>query len=161
MSNEPAQSELRIGQVAKAAGVHVETVRFYERQGLIQQPKKPAMAFRRYPMEIVERIRFIKHAQSLGFTLQEIQDLLSLRADSADACKAVQQCAQNKLAMVRDKIAALQRMETVLAELITTCDQDIPQNHLCPILEVLQQSGDSSLTNPADPLMVKKTGKTS
>ncbi len=140
MIDQQQEDGLRIGQVAKAAGVHVETVRFYERQGLIAQPQKSLSSIRRYPIEIVARIRFIKHAQTLGFTLNEVHELLALRSDSSESCKTAKRHAQNKLEAVHEKIVALQAIETVLQNLIRACDQGDLQHHVCPILQVMEDS---------------------
>lgn len=137
MTNKRDGSGFSIGQVAKAADVHVETVRFYERQGLIQQPEKPYLGIRRYPPDIVARIRFIKHGQSLGFTLQEVRELLALRPDSPDTCATVQHRAEVKLRTVREKLMALQTMESVLEQLIRSCGQGDTVRHACPILQVM------------------------
>ena len=88
---------MRIGKLAEKAGVGVETVRFYERRGLIDQPLKPqSYGFRSYPKELVQRIRFIRHAQTLGFTLTEIEELLALRTDPATDCSDVRDRATAK-----------------------------------------------------------------
>jgi len=92
---------LTIGQVAKEAGVGVETVRFYERKALIEQPPRPARGFRRYPPDVVRRIRFIQRAQGLGFTLREIGELLALRVEPATACGDVRAVAERKVARDR------------------------------------------------------------
>lgn len=131
------ESGMSIGQVAKAAGVHVETIRFYERRGLILQPEKPLYGMRRYPAEIIARIRFIKHAQLLGFTLSEVRELLGLRIDSPDTCAEVQRRAKGKLAKVQEKILALRTMETVLESLVHACEQQDLMHPACPILQVM------------------------
>lgn len=113
---------LSIGDAARAAGVGVETVRFYERRGLIAQPPKPLdSGFRRYPPEIVEQIRFIRQAQGLGFSLREIEELLSLRADPATDCAQVRERAVVKLEDVEKKIGELERFRRALEELIAVC----------------------------------------
>lgn len=124
----------RIGQLAEAAGVNIETVRYYERQGLIQQPPKPAGGNRRYPEDTLIRIRFIKRAQELGFTLKEIENLLLL---STAACGEVQALAEEKLASVNAKIADLQRLARVLQDLLAQCRSN-PDHSYCPIIEALQ-----------------------
>ncbi len=113
---------MTIGRTARAAGVGVETIRFYERRGLIEQPLKPETGgFRTYPEETVERIRFIRHAQELGFSLREIDELLSLRADpSADAAD-VRARATAKLEDVKHKIHRLERIRDALEILIAAC----------------------------------------
>ena len=113
---------MRIGKLAEKAGVGVETVRFYERRGLIDQPLKPqSYGFRSYPKELVQRIRFIRHAQTLGFTLTEIEELLALRTDPAPDCSDVRDRATAKRAEVAEKIAALKEIQGALDRLIRAC----------------------------------------
>ncbi|MGC8468196.1 MAG: MerR family transcriptional regulator [Acidithiobacillus sp.] len=133
-----AAAVLSIGQVAKNAGVHVETIRFYEREGLIAQPPRPSMGIRRYPQDTVHRIRFIKHAQALGFSLQECRELLELRGDDPQACALMRHHAQEKLSAIRAKLQALTQMEGVLTELLEACQQGrIGRDNPCPILKAL------------------------
>ena len=106
---------LTIGKLADAAGVNVETIRFYERKGLITQPQKPIVGFRQYSSEILHRLHFIKRAQELGFTLDEISSLLKLGDED---CQEVQALAQQKLVLIRKKIIDLQRLESNLSHLI-------------------------------------------
>ena len=122
-----------IGKLAKSAGVNVETVRYYQRQKLMDTPVKPIQGFRVYPLETLYRIKFIKRAQELGFSLVEIQQLLNL---SKGNCAAMEDLARHKLVIIEDKIADLHRMQTVLSELVKACEanQD-PQT--CPIIESL------------------------
>ncbi len=111
-----------IGKAAREAGVGVETIRFYERKGLIEQPPKPeGSGFRDYPAETVQRIRFIRQAQELGFSLREIEDLLSLRADPKADCRDVRARATVKRDEVTRKIAQLERIRDALDELIAAC----------------------------------------
>lgn len=140
MTDAPSNKEgYRIGEVAKAAGVHVETVRYYEREGLIVQPRKPYLGSRRYPQDTIARIRFIKHAQKLGFTLKEAHELLLLQINEAQACDAVLHLAQIKRPSVRAKIQALRKLESVLTRLINKCQQENTNyHHGCPILECLE-----------------------
>lgn len=113
---------LTIGGAARLAGVGVETIRFYERCGLIERPQKPSSApTRRYPLDTVDRIRFIKNAQQLGFSLREVGELLALRADADADCAAVREKAQLKLRAVRQKIEQLSRVAEALQELIDDC----------------------------------------
>ena len=113
---------MRISTVAKKAGVGVETIRFYERKALIATPPKPSNGgFRSYPAETVERIQFIRQAQSLGFSLNEIDELLSLRADPATDCSDVRKRARAKLGEVNEKIARLNAIGSALEELIDAC----------------------------------------
>lgn len=113
---------LSIGRAAREAGVGVETIRFYERQSLVQQPPKPDGAgVRRYPAITVERIRFVREAQELGFSLREIKELLALRADPAADCSEVREQATAKLDEVHRKISRLQEIGAALERLIATC----------------------------------------
>jgi len=115
-------NELIIGKAAMKAGVGVETIRFYERKGLIEQPPKPLdTGFRVYPEETVQRIRFIRQAQEIGFSLRKIDELLSLRADSAADCAHVRERAAAKLEEVERKIEQLGRIRSALNELIAAC----------------------------------------
>lgn len=113
---------MTIGRVAERAGVGVETIRFYERRGLIQQPARPRSGgYRSYDVDIVERIRFIRQAQQLGFSLREIAELLSLRADPGADCADVRAQAVARRMEVERKIAQLQHIRSALDELIATC----------------------------------------
>ena len=115
-------TELTISKAAKNAGVGVETIRFYERKGLIKQPPKPIDGgFRFYPKETVSRIRFIRQAQEIGFSLREIEELLSLRADPSADCSDVRQRAAAKLEEVERKMARLGQIRSALNELIAAC----------------------------------------
>ncbi len=115
-------TEMTISKAARKAGVGVETIRFYEREGLIDQPLKPLdSGFRIYPEETVRRIQFIRLAQALGFSLREIEELLSLRADPAADCSDVRERATAKREEVDRKIAQLERIRGALEELIAAC----------------------------------------
>ena len=124
---------LRIGQLAEQADISVETIRFYERRGLIQRPTKPVSGYREYSQEILSRLRFIKKAKSLGFTLDEIENLLQL---SQDECADVQVLAQQKFDQIREKINHLQRLQQALKQLLYQCQQSLDEAH-CPIIESL------------------------
>ncbi len=124
---------LTIGKLASSAGVNVETIRYYERRGLIDQPVKPENGFRRYDKTILDRVILIKKAQGLGFKLDEIENLLSL---SNGRCSEIQTLAEAKLGDVQLKIQDLQRLETVLADLVRQCNARLDKAH-CPIIEVL------------------------
>ncbi len=115
-------TDMTIGKAAQNAGVGVETIRFYERKGFIEQPPKPqSSGFRSYPRETIERIRFIRQAQELGFSLREINELLSLRADPSADCTDVREQARGKLEEVDQKIAQLQKIAGALGDLIAAC----------------------------------------
>jgi len=130
-----------ISQLAKSAGVNVETVRYYERRGLIEQPDKPPECYGRYPITTLNRIRFIKRAQELGFTLEEISHLLML---DNTPCQEVQDMASHKLVSVRAKIADLSRMETVLNDLLSQCVANPDKTH-CPIIDSLFPEDEKSI----------------
>ena len=122
-----------IGQLASAAGVNVETVRYYQRRQLIDLPAKPQHGYRTYPLDTLHKIKFIKRAQELGFSLMEIGRLLSL---STGDCSTVQSLAERKLLNINNKIADLHRMQVVLVELLEACEANRdPQT--CPIVESL------------------------
>ncbi len=124
---------MRIGQLAKSAGVGVETVRYYQRIGLMPTPAKPYGGTRRYEPGDLGRLRFIRRAQGLGFSLTEIRALLAL---SADNCRGVQHIAARKLALVQGKIADLRRMEQALNGTLARCKKRRPHKP-CPIIETL------------------------
>lgn len=128
--------ELTIGRVAKLVGVNVETIRYYQRRGLLAEPDKPHMGFRRYPVEIVIRLRFIKRAQALGFTLEEVSGLLGL--EEACACVETRALAAHKMHIIDRKIKDLVAMRTALADLVHQCDAGEPTNG-CPIIQILSQ----------------------
>ena len=127
---------LTIGSLAKEAGVNVETVRYYERRGLILQPDKPSSGYRHYSREEVSRIQFIKHAQDLGFTLKEITELLSLRVSPKTSCEEVKEQAITKIQDIQEKIQTLQSMKRTLEGLVRSCENRAPTSE-CPILETL------------------------
>ncbi len=129
---------LTIGQLAKEADVHVETVRYYERRGLIPEPPRTPSGYRSYPAESVTRIRFIKSAQALGFSLAEIEQLLALRVDATNSCAAVQRRGRAKLASIDEKIATLQRMRAAVVDLLSRCDREGALGGECPFLEALE-----------------------
>lgn len=133
---------MRISALARRAGVGVETVRFYEREGLIDQPARPANGgFRSYPGETVQRIRFIRQAQGLGFSLKEAGELLSLRTDPAAECAEVRARAREKLDDVERKIARLKLIRGALEDLIRSCPGAGVAARRCSILEALEAAG--------------------
>jgi MerR family mercuric resistance operon transcriptional regulator len=129
--------KLTIGAFASAAGVNVETIRFYQRKGLLPEPDKPYGSIRRYGEADVTRVRFVKSAQRLGFSLDEVTELLKLE-DGAH-CDEAREQAERKLADVRIKLADLRRIERVLAELVERCCAATGQVR-CPLIEALQQT---------------------
>jgi MerR family mercuric resistance operon transcriptional regulator len=134
-------NELTIGDVAKQAQVNIETLRYYERRGLLKKPPRSDSNYRLYPEDAVKRVRFIRRAQVLGFTLKEIGELLSLRATAGAGCEAVRQRADEKIADVNEKIRTLEAMRTALAKLTAQCSGQGPITD-CPILETLDSEND-------------------
>lgn len=126
---------LTIGVFARAAGVNVETIRFYQRKGLLPEPDKPYGSIRRYGEADVTRVRFVKSAQRLGFSLGEIAELL--RLDDGTHCDEASHLAEHKLQDVRKKMTDLARMETVLSELVCACHAR-KGNVSCPLIVSLQ-----------------------
>lgn len=130
---------LTIGRVAKQADIHIETIRYYERRGLLPDPPRTEGGYRQYDAESVTRLRFIKEAQALGFTLEEIQGLLALRVDKETSCEDVRRRAEHKVADIEAKISALQAMHDALQEMIAACAQGGPSGE-CPLLETLERN---------------------
>jgi MerR family mercuric resistance operon transcriptional regulator len=128
--------DLTIGQLAQAAGVNVETIRYYQRRGLLDEPPKPAGSHRRYASEQVKRVRFIKRAQALGFTLDEVSTLLLL--DAASACCETHALAVRKLDSIERKMTDLAAIAEVLMGLVRQCEarDDLEP---CPIIDALAQ----------------------
>ena len=133
---EAALERLPIGAFAAAAGVNVETVRYYQRKGLLNEPDKPYGSIRRYGQADIARVRFVKTAQRLGFTLDEVAILLTL--DDGMQCRQAQSLAEHKLSDVRSKLADLRRIESVLAELVRECGQARGKVS-CPLVVALQR----------------------
>lgn len=126
--------KMTIGRLALAAGVNVETVRFYQRSGLLTEPARPSSGYRAYAQGDVRRIRFIKRAQTLGFTLEEIAALLTL--EGSRACADTRELAARKLQVVESRLADLLAMQRALAAMLERCDSgDGTQG--CPIMRAL------------------------
>lgn len=124
---------LTIGRLAKTADINVETIRYYQRIGLIEQPDKPITGYRVYPKETLNRIHFIKRAQSLGFSLNEIRQLLDM---TDGQCDTAAQIGQDKLRLIRDKIIDLSKMAAVLEDYTQQCAVNV--NHAnCPLIDTL------------------------
>lgn len=126
-------TDLTIGKLADRAGVNVETIRYYQRRGLLDEPKKPLGGYRRYPSDMVKRVRFIKRAQALGFTLEEVAGLLQL--DVASACAETRDLAAHKLALIHERLAELTAMQEGLSALIAKCGKG--GKRPCPIIQML------------------------
>jgi MerR family mercuric resistance operon transcriptional regulator len=125
--------ELTIGSLASKASISVETIRYYERRGLIKQPVKPKIGYRKYGGDTLQRLLFIKRAKSLGFGLDDIEKLLIL---SEGRCADVQSIAEQKLNHIKTRVQDLQRLEDVLEQLVRQCSNNAVNAH-CPIIETL------------------------
>jgi MerR family transcriptional regulator, copper efflux regulator len=130
------QPSLTIGAVAKRAGVHIDTIRYYEREGLLPEPLRRASGYRSYNESVIRQLRFIRRAKDLGFTLEEIRDLLALSADRHRGVKAVKQRAEQRLASIDARITELTRIRNGLEQLIEACPGH-GDPHECPILRAL------------------------
>lgn len=128
---------ITIGALADLAGVNVETIRFYQRKGLMPEPEKPYGSIRRYGDAELARVRFIKAAQRLGFSLDEVADLL--RLEDGTRCGEARQLAEHKLADVRQKLSDLQRIESVLTALVARCSA-VRGRVNCPLIASLQET---------------------
>ncbi|MHB8447294.1 MAG: MerR family transcriptional regulator [Rudaea sp.] len=132
-----------IGGLAKAAAVHVETIRYYQRCGLLVEPLRPPGGIRRYEESHARRLRFIKHAQALGFGLDEVADLLAL--DDGQHCRGAERIGTHKLSIVRQRIAHLRRIERALAALVEQCHGNRGKVH-CPLMDALAGEDVSECT---------------
>jgi MerR family mercuric resistance operon transcriptional regulator len=133
---------MTIGQMARSAGASVETIRFYEREGLLEHPARSASGYRNYPPEAVARLRMIRQAKELGFSLNEIKELLALRVAPGKSCSDVRARAERKIADIDQRIAALKRMKAALARLAAACAGRGPTSE-CPILEALESESST------------------
>ncbi len=127
-------TELTIGKLAATAGVNIETVRYYQRLGLLDEPERPRTGYRRYSQQQAKRLHFIKRAQGLGFTLSEVGGLLKL--DTACLCADTRALAARKLALIEQRMADLAAIREALTALIQQCDAGDGRDH-CPIIDVL------------------------
>jgi MerR family transcriptional regulator, copper efflux regulator len=156
---------LTIGQVARLCDLGVETVRFYEREGLIEPPPRKASGYRQYPQETVSRLRFVRRAKDLGFSLQEIRELLALRDNPAASAREVKRRAEDKLADIEARLADLERMRTALLGLTQSC-HGRGSVVTCPIIEALNRGDEPPATTAptpresADPLDRSSRGRT-
>lgn len=124
---------LTIGQLARKAGAHVETIRYYQRRGLLDEPRRPAGGIRRYGEDAVKRLGFIRRAQEVGFSLEEVKTLLKL--GESPNCRGARTLAAQKLALVEARLRDLGRVRSALAELIGRCDTG--RERRCPIIASL------------------------
>lgn len=125
-----------IGTLAKQAGVNVETIRYYQRRGLVGEPGRPPGRIRRYTQDHARRLRFIRQARSLGFSLDEVVGLLAL--EDGKHCREAQRLGSTKLATVRERLAQLRSVEKVLATLVDQCQRNSGRVH-CPLIAALEK----------------------
>lgn len=143
MQNE--SNSLTIGGLAKAANVHVETIRYYQRRGLLAEPERPPGGIRRYGDADIDRLTFVKTAQRLGFSLNEVSDLL--RLEDGTHCREASALAEHKLRDVREKIDRLERIETMLSEVISRCHA-YQGDITCPLIASLHEGLGGASDNP-------------
>lgn len=134
---------MTIGQLARRTELNVESVRYYERRGLIPEPRRSESGYRLYSQEAIARINFIKRAKTLGFSLSEISELLSLRVDPESTCRMVRTRAREKTADIESRIETLQDMKRALVKLTASCRGSGPTSE-CPILDFLQPQADKT-----------------
>ena len=134
---------LTIGELARRGGVGLETIRYYERRGLLPSPPRSAAGYRAYAPEDVRRVRFIKGAQALGFSLKEVDELLAMRLGAGGTCRDVRERAEAKISDIDDKIRQLTRLREGLARVTAACPGRGPTSR-CPILDSMEpEEGDS------------------
>lgn len=146
---ETTMNSMTIGRVAKLAEVGVETIRFYEREGLIEEPPRRASGYRQYPTDTVNRLRFIRRAKELGFTLKEIKELMSLRDGGGRRRGEVRKIAEVRMRDIDQKLARLQAMRSALHGLVESCA--CGRRPTCPILEALNDPEDEPATRRRSP----------
>jgi Hg(II)-responsive transcriptional regulator len=132
---------LTIGQLAAQAHVNRETVRYYERRRLLQRPSRSIAGYRVFSEDALRRLRFIRHAKMLGFSLKEIKELLALRVHSIETCDRVRERTLIKIADIERKIGALQEMRRALGDLVSSCSRRRKTDE-CPILDSLEANDD-------------------
>ncbi|NOY07722.1 MAG: heavy metal-responsive transcriptional regulator [Spirochaetes bacterium] len=128
-----------IGKLARQAGVNIETVRYYERIGLLPEPERNESGYRQYSEEYSQQLKFVKNAQRLGFSLKQVKELLSLKVIPGYSCADVKKKAEQKIEEIEAKITELKRIKAALIELSGKCDVNLPARE-CRILEVLSKS---------------------
>jgi MerR family copper efflux transcriptional regulator len=132
---------MTIGQVAKLAGVGVETIRFYEREGLLNKPKRKLSGYRMFGPDVVNRIRFIKNVKELGFSLKEIRELLFLRVDSRGTAAEVKRRVDSKIDQIDRRISDLKKVRSALAQVSRSAGKGSSSKGECPLLEVFAKKG--------------------
>ncbi|MCO5166616.1 MAG: heavy metal-responsive transcriptional regulator [Planctomycetes bacterium] len=146
---------MTIGQLAKRCGVNVETIRYYERRGLLRDPRRRGVGYRDYDEDDERRLRFIKQAQGLGFTLKEISELLDLRVARSTTCADVRAKAEAKVNDIEEKVQALETFKGALLRLVSRCSGAGPTSD-CPILEAIEAETEEAASNPTSKAPRKK-----
>lgn len=136
-SGVKTMNTMTIGQIARNSGTSIETIRFYEREGLIEKPSRTESGYRSYQPDVISRLSFIMQAKSLGFSLAEIKELLSLKFSPETNCGDVRNQAEKKILDIEHKIDSLQRIKLALVKLVTACPGSGPTTE-CPILEAME-----------------------
>ncbi len=139
---------MTIGRLAKEARVNIDTLRYYEKRGLLPEPPRKESGYRLYNPDAAKRIAFIMHAKELGFSLNEIAELLSLRMETTGQCKAVKSKAEAKITEIEEKILSLQQIKAALQRLVGSCKINKRLGE-CPILEALDAEGFNTLWEKA------------
>jgi len=139
----PASGSMSIGALARAAGVSIDTIRFYEKTGLLPPPNRTPSGYRKYLPDDLKRLKFIRRARDLGFSLDEIASLLALRTPGRRGVARVRAVAQRKLELVQQKIEELERLRAVLAGLVSACPGEGDPEH-CPILRAFEADPDET-----------------
>ncbi len=130
---------LTIGKVAKRSNVGIETIRFYERNGLIPEPPRRPSGYREYPESVVDQIKFIRRAKELGFTLKEIKELMTIKVECHSTPEDIRKKTRGKIKDIEDKIQTLTQMKKILMKLTKSCENKNPDSlSECPILDALE-----------------------
>jgi Hg(II)-responsive transcriptional regulator len=132
---------MRTGQVARQAGVNVETLRYYERRGLLQAPPREDSGYRAYGADAVRVVRFAKRAQELGYSLADVEALLELEGGGPESCEAAQRLTEDRIAELDRRIADLQAMRRSLERLLATCDRPLPER-TCPLIQSIASDAE-------------------
>jgi Hg(II)-responsive transcriptional regulator len=138
---------MKSGQVAEAAGVNVETLRYYERRGLLREPPRLPSGYRAYGADAVQVVRFVRRAQELGFTLAEVETLLQLADGGPERCEAAQALAAERLAELERKIASLRALRDSLRRLVATCARPRGERE-CPLIQSISESATQRVDHP-------------
>jgi len=137
---------MKIGEVAKQSEVGIETIRYYEREGLLAEPQRKPSGYRQYDGSVIARLQFIRRAKELGFTLAEIKELLGLWFEANTRCEHVRQRAGQKITDIEEKISSLKKMKQMLKKVICECESRASIDD-CPLLEGIDNSGSRATSD--------------